>query len=122
LPPRSVGVGDEPVDPQALAEWTAIYDHHNEEKGIKKNKQQTVGASSSTPQVMAIQSGRVQKKPHGKAKDLPITGKPTEVRMGRGKGNPAGWIARVSTGQIPFEMDGVSLSNARQWKSVLVVV
>ncbi|GJW22303.1 ribosomal protein L16 [Tanacetum coccineum] len=46
--------------------------------------------------------------------DLPIIGKPTEVRMGRGKGNPAGWIARVSTGQIPFEMDGVSLSNARQ--------
>ncbi|KAI3718232.1 hypothetical protein L6452_19094 [Arctium lappa] len=30
------------------------------------------------------------------------------------KGNPTGWIARVSTGQIPFEMDGVSLSNARQ--------
>ncbi|GJQ98039.1 histone deacetylase 14 [Tanacetum coccineum] len=46
--------------------------------------------------------------------DLPITGKPTEVRIGKGKGNPAGWIARVSTGQIPFEMDGVSLSNARQ--------
>ncbi|XP_059645891.1 small ribosomal subunit protein uS3m-like [Cornus florida] len=46
--------------------------------------------------------------------DLPITGKPNEVRMGRGKGNPTGWIARVSTGQIPFEMDGVSLSNARQ--------
>nr|GFA92059.1 hypothetical protein [Tanacetum cinerariifolium] len=38
------------------------------EKGIKKNKQQTVGASSFTPQVMAIQGGRVQKKPHGKAK------------------------------------------------------
>nr|GFA05735.1 hypothetical protein [Tanacetum cinerariifolium] len=38
------------------------------EKGIKKNKQQTVCASSSTPQVMAIQGGRVQKKPHGKAK------------------------------------------------------
>ena len=34
--------------------------------------------------------------------------------MGRGKGNPTGWIARVSTGQILFEMDGVSLSNARQ--------
>nr|GEZ87306.1 retrotransposon protein, putative, Ty1-copia subclass [Tanacetum cinerariifolium] len=33
-----------------------------------KNKQQTVGASSSTPQVMAIQGGRVQKKAHGKAK------------------------------------------------------
>ena len=30
--------------------------------------------------------------------DLPITRKPTEVRMGRGKGNPTGWIARVSVG------------------------
>ncbi|KAH0663739.1 hypothetical protein KY284_028670 [Solanum tuberosum] len=38
--------------------------------------------------------------------DIPITGKPTEVRMGRGKGNPTGWIARVSRGQILFEMDG----------------
>ncbi|OIV98281.1 hypothetical protein TanjilG_09915 [Lupinus angustifolius] len=46
--------------------------------------------------------------------DIPITGKPTEVRMGRGKGNPTGWIARVSTGQVLFEMDGVSFSNARQ--------
>ncbi|WMV44950.1 hypothetical protein MTR67_038335 [Solanum verrucosum] len=46
--------------------------------------------------------------------DIPITRKPTEVRMGRGKGNPTGWIARVSRGQILFEMDGVSLSNARQ--------
>ncbi|WMV46534.1 hypothetical protein MTR67_039919 [Solanum verrucosum] len=46
--------------------------------------------------------------------DIPITRKPTEVRMGRGKGNPTGWIAHVSRGQILFEMDGVSLSNARQ--------
>nr|GFB75946.1 hypothetical protein [Tanacetum cinerariifolium] len=30
LPPRPVGVGDEPVDPQALAKWTAKYDRHNE--------------------------------------------------------------------------------------------
>ncbi|CAN4115494.1 unnamed protein product [Withania somnifera] len=34
--------------------------------------------------------------------------------MGRGKGNPTGWIAHVSGGQILFEMDGVNLSNARQ--------
>ncbi|KAJ4831183.1 ribosomal protein L16, L13 [Turnera subulata] len=34
--------------------------------------------------------------------------------MGRGKENPTGWVARVSTGQIPFEMEGVSFSNARQ--------
>ncbi|XLU64163.1 hypothetical protein S245_023372 [Arachis hypogaea] len=46
--------------------------------------------------------------------DIPITGKPTEVRMGRGKGNPTGWIARVSTGQVLFEMDGVNFANARQ--------
>ncbi|GJY19000.1 ribonuclease H-like domain-containing protein [Tanacetum coccineum] len=57
---------------------------------------------------------RTECKKYGKTSNLPITGKPTEVKMGRGKGNPAGWIARVSTGQILFEMDGVSLSNARQ--------
>ncbi|CAI0464394.1 unnamed protein product [Linum tenue] len=33
--------------------------------------------------------------------------------MGRVKGNRTGWIARVSTGQILFEMDGVSLSYVR---------
>ncbi|KAI5658251.1 hypothetical protein M9H77_27044 [Catharanthus roseus] len=46
--------------------------------------------------------------------NFPITRKPTEVRMGRGKGNPMGWVARVSMGQILFEMDDVSFSNARQ--------
>nr|UQV94636.1 ribosomal protein L subunit 16 [Haplopteris ensiformis]UQV94645.1 ribosomal protein L subunit 16 [Haplopteris ensiformis] len=46
--------------------------------------------------------------------DIPITRKPTEVRMGKGKGNPTGWMARVVTGQILFEMDGVSFSNARE--------
>ncbi|KAJ0018052.1 hypothetical protein Pint_09940 [Pistacia integerrima] len=46
--------------------------------------------------------------------DLLITGKPTKVRMGRGKGNPTGWIACVSTGQILFEMDGfVKCSTSR---------
>ncbi|MCO5562849.1 hypothetical protein L7F22_044493 [Adiantum nelumboides] len=30
--------------------------------------------------------------------DIPITRKPTEVRMGKGKGNPIGWMARVVTG------------------------
>ncbi len=46
--------------------------------------------------------------------DIPITSKPTEVRMGKGKGNSTGWIARVVEGQILFEMDGVSLSNAQK--------
>ncbi|KAM3197078.1 hypothetical protein ACQJBY_072632 [Aegilops geniculata] len=52
--------------------------------------------------------------------DLPITGKPTEVRMGRGKGNPTGWIARVSTGQIPFEMDGLDLGKSLKWMSKML--
>ncbi|KAK4374973.1 hypothetical protein RND71_005650 [Anisodus tanguticus] len=46
--------------------------------------------------------------------DIPITGTPTEVRMGKGKGNPTGWIARVSRGQILFEMDGTREDLARQ--------
>lgn len=46
--------------------------------------------------------------------DIPVTSKPTEVRMGKGKGNPTGWIARVAEGQILFEMNGVSHSMALQ--------
>jgi large subunit ribosomal protein L16 len=46
--------------------------------------------------------------------DIPITSKPTEVRMGKGKGNPTGWIARVQKGQILFEMNGVTLAMARR--------
>jgi large subunit ribosomal protein L16 len=46
--------------------------------------------------------------------DIPITSKPTEVRMGKGKGSPTGWIARISEGQILFEMDGITLSIAKQ--------
>lgn len=46
--------------------------------------------------------------------DIPITSKPAEVRMGKGKGNPTGWVARISSGQILFEMDGVTSSIAKQ--------
>jgi len=46
--------------------------------------------------------------------DTPITKKPTEVRMGKGKGNPAGWAAKVSAGQLLFEIDGVTVANAMQ--------
>jgi len=46
--------------------------------------------------------------------DFPRTSKPTEVRMGKGKGNLTGWMARVVTGQISSEMGGVSLSLARE--------
>lgn len=46
--------------------------------------------------------------------DLPISSKPTEVRMGKGKGSPEYWAARVAPGRIMFEIDGVSESIARE--------
>ena len=39
--------------------------------------------------------------------DLPVSGKPAEVRMGKGKGAPEYWAARVKPGRILFELDGV---------------
>ena len=46
--------------------------------------------------------------------DIPVTKKPAEVRMGKGKGAVFFWICRVEAGQILFEMDGISLQLARQ--------
>ncbi len=46
--------------------------------------------------------------------DKPITAKPAEVRMGKGKGAPAGFVARVSPGRILFEAEGVPLEVARE--------
>src|SRR3546814_4858319 len=39
--------------------------------------------------------------------DVPVSGKPAEVRMGKGKGSPEFWAARVKPGRILFELDGV---------------
>ncbi|WP_281016184.1 MULTISPECIES: 50S ribosomal protein L16 [unclassified Minwuia] len=39
--------------------------------------------------------------------DVPVSKKPTEVRMGKGKGTPEFWVARVKPGRIMFELDGV---------------
>lgn len=46
--------------------------------------------------------------------DLPISSKPTEVRMGKGKGSPDYWAARVAPGRVMFEIDGVSEPIARE--------
>ncbi len=46
--------------------------------------------------------------------DKPITKKPAEVRMGKGKGVPEYWAAVVRTGRILFEAEGVSLSLAQE--------
>jgi large subunit ribosomal protein L16 len=46
--------------------------------------------------------------------DKPVTRKPLEVRMGKGKGNPEFWAAVVEPGRILFEADGVSLQVAKE--------
>jgi len=46
--------------------------------------------------------------------DLPVTGKPAEVRMGKGKGAPEFWACRVHPGRIMFEIDGVPVETARE--------
>ncbi|NNF36897.1 MAG: 50S ribosomal protein L16 [Saprospiraceae bacterium] len=46
--------------------------------------------------------------------DKPITAKPLEVRMGKGKGAVDHWVARIKPGRIMFEMDGVSLEIAQE--------
>ena len=46
--------------------------------------------------------------------DKPITKKPAEVRMGKGKGAPEYWAAVVKPGRIMFELDGVPLDIARE--------
>ena len=46
--------------------------------------------------------------------DLPVSSKPAEVRMGKGKGSPDRWVARVHPGRIMFELDGVSEDVARE--------
>jgi large subunit ribosomal protein L16 len=46
--------------------------------------------------------------------DVPVSKKPTEVRMGKGKGTPEFWVARVKPGRIMFEIDGVNETVARE--------
>jgi len=46
--------------------------------------------------------------------DKPITKKPAEVRMGKGKGAPEGWVAVVRPGRIIYEMQGVPREIARE--------
>jgi len=45
--------------------------------------------------------------------DKPITKKPAETRMGKGKGNPEGWVAVVKPGRVMFELEGIEEAQAR---------
>ena len=46
--------------------------------------------------------------------DVPVSKKPTEVRMGKGKGSVEYWAARVKPGRVMFEIDGVADGTARE--------
>ena len=46
--------------------------------------------------------------------DTPVSSKPAEVRMGKGKGSPEFWVAKVKPGRIMFEIDGVPKSSAEE--------
>ena len=46
--------------------------------------------------------------------NIPVSKKPTEVRMGKGKGSPEYWACRVKPGRIMFEVDGVGIEEAKK--------
>jgi large subunit ribosomal protein L16 len=46
--------------------------------------------------------------------DKPITKKPAETRMGKGKGNPEGWVCPVKIGRMMFEIEGIDEPQARK--------
>lgn len=46
--------------------------------------------------------------------DVPVSRKPAEVRMGKGKGSPEYWMCRIKPGRIMFELDGVEHETARR--------
>jgi large subunit ribosomal protein L16 len=46
--------------------------------------------------------------------DKPVTKKPAETRMGKGKGSPEGWVAVVKRGRVLFEMDGIPKELAKE--------
>ena len=46
--------------------------------------------------------------------DVPVSKKPIEVRMGKGKGTPELWVVRVKPGRILFEVDGIPVDVAKE--------
>src|SRR4029077_16298317 len=46
--------------------------------------------------------------------DVPVSKKPIEIRMGKGKGTPEYWVCRVKPGRILFEVDGIPIAVAKE--------
>lgn len=53
--------------------------------------------------------------------DKPITKKPAEVRMGKGKGAPEGWVAVIRPGRILYEMEGIPRELAKEASGLLPI-
>lgn len=50
--------------------------------------------------------------------DKPVTKKPAETRMGKGKGDPSHWVAVVKPGRVMFELEGLALQEAKEAMSL----
>ena len=61
-----------------------------------------------------IEAARIAMTRHVKRGGKPVTKKPLETRMGKGKGNPEEWVAVIKPARILYEMEGVSESIARE--------
>ncbi|PWE32700.1 50S ribosomal protein L16 [Maritimibacter sp. 55A14] len=99
---------------------------HGEAKGGYDLNFGTYGLKASTPERVTarqIEAARRAMTRHMKRQgrvwirifpDTPVSKKPTEVRMGKGKGSVEFWAAKVKPGRVMFEIDGVSESVAKE--------
>ncbi|MEM1384209.1 MAG: 50S ribosomal protein L16 [Pseudomonadota bacterium] len=99
---------------------------HGEAKGGFDLNFGTYGLKATTPERVTarqIEAARRAMTRHMKRQgrvwirifpDVPVTQKPTEVRMGKGKGSVEYWAAKVKPGRVMFEIDGVSEPIARE--------
>jgi len=99
---------------------------HGQAKGGTELNFGTYGLKAATPERVTarqIEAARRALTRHMKRQgrvwirifpDVPVSKKPTEVRMGKGKGSVEYWAAKVKPGRVMFEIDGVSESVAKE--------
>jgi len=99
---------------------------HGQAKGGTELNFGTYGLKAATPERVTarqIEAARRAMTRHMKRQgrvwirifpDVPVSKKPTEVRMGKGKGSVEYWAAKVKPGRVMFEIDGVSESVAKE--------
>jgi large subunit ribosomal protein L16 len=80
----------------------------------KAHKGRIHGNAKGGTELAFGQFGLKSQEPERVFPDLPVSKKPTEVRMGKGKGSVEYWAARVKPGRILFEIDGVPEDVAKE--------